>query len=833
MALMPDVPRASQNTFICYSKLPRGGGNQPIEGSIPCTQSPSFSSYTGIASISGSLKNENIEIAPTLSGGSAGWNITGKVQMATGTYSFQVTVKTNGESDKYDSVTQTFTFYVVLYGAAVGQPQTTFRQYYVGQEVDESGLVPSVLNPIMEYGVVPDGGAVVDENGNESGLIISKETTSGGTITAVHLRGTASRVGTYLVWTRSRTWDEGGQYDHLPSSFKAGDGHVPTIISIYKKFDVNTVIVTSSSPIYTRDPNFIRMTKGGYEAACNGVFNRSGDKWTRSIRILINEQFNLYQVYEYEITLSGSTWTLWGRRYLSDESPGAFESIATEPQWNGSLIPPSGDWSDDVTIIGDTCYFIESYGFFDNKGFSDKFQGWRGSTLTKDEDGNWFVNGIPAAPIELKRGTALPYSPATAEYVGSHLVRDLQFQSLNFNQAPSPTTLSFVGGGTAGGFWQAYPIHRQIIPPNGTNGTSTPEVSGTFRIEHKDESSHKNKEVYWYFADSYDVIEKNEYETTADRKNNYIISINPDDLKYATRDGDLLKRLFIYDIDADDSFTLNKTYDMVNHRTFWQDQYGGFDETTTITERSEKIENLGSKAELQLYIGSGRPSEGKLNEVYSTGWGEGSGSWKIKTTRKYQVVNDGEITSENTTESESTIGASDSFVAEILKKGIGFPSYRIEIRNNSTTATELYHTLCESYNVGGDSSKFKAEDQEISRKVTITHTAYVVYENGEVNKKKSNATTYIKKETTTTHTEQDPDHPVDVDTNTDVTEDTNDSDWDGSAYRNAVNDINISYDNPIDQCPTLSPVTDDFIIRKHVQVDMNESTDEIERRFSS
>lgn len=116
----------------------------------------------------------------------------------------------------------------------------------------------------------------------DSGLYIACDKTDRGAITNVHLRGTAAKVGTYLFLTEAQTWDEGGQYDYLPSSFPAGSGSVPVVVSIYEKFDRGTVIVQDSEVGYLRNPDFLRLISGGYTGSALGSFTRSGDIWRRT-----------------------------------------------------------------------------------------------------------------------------------------------------------------------------------------------------------------------------------------------------------------------------------------------------------------------------------------------------------------------------------------------------------------------------------------------------------------------------------------------------------------------------------------------------------------------
>lgn len=783
MARMPDVPRATQNTFICYSKLPRDGARQPVPGGIPCFQSPAFRSFTGIASVNGRLDNDLVSIVPKVDeNGGFSWEITGKKQAEAGTFSFSVTVTTKGD-DRFAAVSQMFIFEVVVYRNAVPQPQTTFIQLAVGESIDTAGLIPWVVNPVIDYNVRHEGPL------EDSGLYIACDKTDRGAITNVHLRGTAAKVGTYLFLTEAQTWDEGGQYDYLPSSFPAGSGSVPVVVSIYEKFDRETVIVQDPEVEYLRNPDFLRLISGGYTGSALGSFTRSGDIWSRTARELINASFNLYEVFDYQVARSGDIWQLSGRRYFSDEAPSEFEVLASASAVPGSEIPPSGTWSGGVIFVGDTWYFVEGRGFFDNKGVEGCFQGWDGSFLIADGNGGWQIDGAAVFPAELTGGTALPYSPATSEKVGKHTVRDLALESLNLNRLPDAGQLAFATGanGTAGGYWPFYPLHRQIVPPNGTDGVVAPTISGRFRIKHREETrTASGGDIYTYYA-SGDTWDRVNASLKEERKNNYVITISPGTLSGASRNGDLLQRLFLYNPKASGDFELDKTYDYdlaLKSNGVYNDEPYSSTTTESKTERSEIIEQLSATSDLQLYLGSGRPAAGEKVQIYSTGNGQGGGSWKIRTTKTDKYISDGETLTDETTTEESTVGATGSFAARILGEGVVLPSYRTVTRSNSLRAsTDGRHQ---------EDSAWK----NVVMEITITHTAMVIYENGRVNQDKSTAVTYIKKVTVTRANGAD-----DVEQ---IEENTYDMDYEATAYNEAVAEVNVNVDSPESVIPDVS-----------------------------
>ena len=785
MRKMPDVPRATQNTFICYSKLPRDGGRQPIPGGIPVFQAPAFQSYSGIASASGQLSNELISIQPKVDeNGGFSWEVTGKKQAEAGIFSFSVTVATKG-NDKFAAVSQTFTFQVVVYRNAVPQPQTTFLQLAVGESIDAAGLIPWVVNPVIDYNVRHEGPL------GDSGLYIACDRTDRGAITNVHLRGTAAKVGTWLFLTEAQTWDEGGQYDHLPSSFPAGQGAVPVVVSVYKKFDAGTVIVADQEAGYSRDADFLRLISGGYTGSALGRFTRSGNVWTRSARELINPANQLYEVFDYRVELSGETWQFTGRRYFSDEQPGDFEQLGSAQAVGfGSEVPPSGSWGDGVKFIGDTRFFVPGYGFFDNKGLPDRYQSWNGAFLLADANGGWWIGETAVSPIELTGGTALPFSPATSEKVGSRPVRDIAGESLNLNRLPGSGQLAFATGrnGVSGGFWQFYPLHRQIVPPNGTTGVTAPTISGSFTEKARRETVEINAN------DSHDISCNMDGECTTsssgfnergDRFDNYTATLNAGTASCSTRDGDLLKRVFLYNPEASAGLELDRRYD---YRSELKDP--GAPAVREITERTEVIEQLSGISDLQAYFSSGRQAPGEKAQVFTGGTASGGASWKIQTTRTETDL--------EPVVSESTVSVNFGGAAGSLGSGVGLPDYRTESHSDSAKYTEVaYRNI---YREGSEEGSMVMRREERDLTVELSHTASLVYKNGQLIKDESTAKTVIKRTERQEWWDWTSDDPGTGDETT--TENTQElDDWDGSAFDQALDELEVRTNFPPDFYP--------------------------------
>lgn len=811
MARMPDVPRATQNTFICYSKLPRDGARQPVPGGIPCFQSPAFRSFTGIASVNGRLDNDLVSIVPKVDeNGGFSWEITGKKQAEAGTFSFSVTVTTKGD-DKFAAVSQMFIFEVVVYRNAVPQPQTTFIQLAVGESIDTAGLIPWVVNPVIDYNVRHEGPL------EDSGLYIACDKTDRGAITNVHLRGTAAKVGTYLFLTEAQTWDEGGQYDYLPSSFPAGSGSVPVVVSIYEKFDRGTVIVQDPEVEYLRNPDFLRLLSGGYTGSALGSFTRSGDIWRRTARELINASFNLYEVFDYQVARSGDIWQLSGRRYFSDETPSEFEVLASASAIPGSEIPPSGTWSDGVTFVGDTRYFVEGRGFFDNKGLEGCFQGWDGSFLIADGNGGWQIGGAAVFPAKLTGGTALPYSPATSEKVGKHTVRDLALESLNLNRLPDAGQLAFATGanGTAGGYWPFYPLHRQIIPPNGTDGVVAPTVSGHFSVNHREEVMKDATTAYT--IDGSKGGTWNRSRTFEKRLNNYSASFTPGSLSAATRDGDWLKRLFLYSPEVGGDFDIERSYDCE-----YQYDSDSYTVHNTTTERTEISEYLGGSADLQLYLSSGHSGAGQLVQTFSSGIASAGGSWKILTTRTEKTNYNGS-TNETTETSEGVISTSASLAAGIFTAGIGFPTYQVEERSDSVT----YNDYAWRERSGGEGDNYYKNSTSVTTDVKVFHSAHIVTKNGEIDENESTAVTTIYKTKTVKIFLNTVDHsPPD-----EVEERTIENDFDGSAYQQEIDELESHVDDPLSLAPDV-PAGTDWSGYTDCNASISQNTNRTIRRFS-
>ena len=246
----PDVPIVSQNSFVCYSRLRRDGQTLIVPSEIPCSCSPSFSCVTGIASASGGLNNEYISITPKVEGGALSWEIIGREQLASGAWSFECTVSTNGNSE-LSAATVKFTFQVRLRPADDVHGGARFF-LEEGETLAFTSVLPSANNPMIDYGASQEGDlrswyegsweSYTDDSGiprsrwvgEPSGLLVRFERDIRGTVTDIKIGGTAGRPGLYFFWVYRNNWSEGGQYDYLPQSFPPGSNAVPVFVEIHK-----------------------------------------------------------------------------------------------------------------------------------------------------------------------------------------------------------------------------------------------------------------------------------------------------------------------------------------------------------------------------------------------------------------------------------------------------------------------------------------------------------------------------------------------------------------------------------------------------------------------
>ena len=250
-ASIPDIPRATQSTFICFSKLQRQNRELVIPSPIPVSTSPSFTSVTGIKSVSGGLNADKISITPKVENGNVSWEVIGYEQMASGDWTFNCTVKTNGNSELASASVQ-FTFHVRLRARSDvwGSP----NRFYVekGGNMEFASVLPGGVNPVIDYGAnqelelrdtsIGKWENYTDDSGMErkrwigepSGLTV-RFIRQGNTVTDIQVGGVGSRVGLYVFWVYRNEWTEGGQYDNLPQTFLQGSNAAPVFIEVHPR----------------------------------------------------------------------------------------------------------------------------------------------------------------------------------------------------------------------------------------------------------------------------------------------------------------------------------------------------------------------------------------------------------------------------------------------------------------------------------------------------------------------------------------------------------------------------------------------------------------------
>ena len=247
----PDVPRVSQNTFFCYSRLQRSGLDLVIPSAIPCATMPSVESKTGISSASGGLSNEYISISPKVFSGELTWQITGKEQFAHGDWSFGCTIRTKGNAT-LSAASVHFTFHVKL--RPMDDVFCSAKRFFLaqGEQLEYTSVVPSSNNPMIDCGASTEGVLrssysgtyehYEDSNkinrtrwlGDSSGLTV-KFIRSNNSVTDIQLGGVAETPGLYFFWVYRNTWSEGGQYDRYPQTFPAGCNAVPVLVEVHSK----------------------------------------------------------------------------------------------------------------------------------------------------------------------------------------------------------------------------------------------------------------------------------------------------------------------------------------------------------------------------------------------------------------------------------------------------------------------------------------------------------------------------------------------------------------------------------------------------------------------
>ena len=251
MAVIPDIPKSTQSTFICFSKLQRQNRELVIPSPIPVSISPSFTSVTGIKSVSGGLNVDEISITPKVENGNVSWEVIGYEQMASGDWTFNCTVKTNGSSELASASVQ-FTFHVRLRARSDvwGSP----NRFYVeeGENMEFASVLPSGVNPTIDFGAnqelelrdtaIGKWESYTDDSGMKrkrwvgepSGLTV-RFIRQGNTVTDIQVGGVGARVGLYVFWVYRNEWTEGGQYDSLPETFLQGSNAAPVFVEVHPR----------------------------------------------------------------------------------------------------------------------------------------------------------------------------------------------------------------------------------------------------------------------------------------------------------------------------------------------------------------------------------------------------------------------------------------------------------------------------------------------------------------------------------------------------------------------------------------------------------------------
>lgn len=526
--LPPDVPITNGQTFIIYSKLQRNGTALVIPSTPHIGQTVGVSSITGIASAVGGLDNAKIKIDPVVSLGALTWNIQGKQQGADGEYSFSCVITTNGSdesesasssSPQYAAATVTFTFRVLVLGKAhLYAP----RIYYfrVGQTLAENSIVPTAINPVIDYGASQEGALRHGSEGTtetytESGITRTRWIgyASGFTVTHyrkfdgtsykttdIRLSGTAARPGVYVVWVTCSQWSEGGQYDSLTGSFPPGNGMVPVIVSIYDTElpdgMLGVLVAAQTSFAAMRAP--IRYTGTATEAVhlCDVTLTEA-DNWAATFTENPQGQTPVY--FEYRLVLTSGVWHLHGRYYARGEAAPAWVDLDTvnNPTWTmdgdsvAAMRPPVHGWTY-TTFRADPAFYLESAttaktGFYSAIG-EDAFQQvpvytpqYAGITMPPEyrNNGGYIIHGDEPGMKKQIAGAVIPYAPPVTERIAQYPIRDVALDI-------GPTLLNIsndselrINGYGIFPFWHD---HRRFVPGNGSTGDIALGASISFRF---------------------------------------------------------------------------------------------------------------------------------------------------------------------------------------------------------------------------------------------------------------------------------------------------------------------------------------------------------------
>lgn len=537
-----DFPRTTQQSFIIYSRLDRAGDDSLIIPSVPVVwQSAAFTSETGFATASGAYESDAVDITPVLSDGVLSFEVSGKQQGVYHSGSFELTLTTVGDAEaEIEPASATFTIPVVVFGKADLLGGNRTRTYHVGDYVEPFSIVPTAINPVIDYGGT--AGALKDVTQRyDSGLhlthvqdMIQQKTVD------IKLGGTAARPGVYLAWVFANQWTEGGQYDNLPGSFDRGNNAVPFIVTILDHDHAEgNLMVSAKATVGPASHYRVVMLTEAVQAFASAEYlyncemtQASSTLWAGSYT---DDKGEYTITYQYQLRLDGDTWKLEGREIdsRSEDPPPAFDlydsSAKRLPEQD---VPHVNGWT--VGIQGLTEFALrarefpddpwELFGFFSRLApsvweqqpmYCPQFEGLvtapavqfdGGYIYSEDEEITNDFEGFEVKKEFISR-VVTPYAPPASEkYTYTTIpadgdpvtitrpVRDVAARIGNVPHSLNGDRPGNVGipGGDPWGYW---PGARRITPKNGTSGdlSITASMSCQYRQYSMSESSSWHK----------------------------------------------------------------------------------------------------------------------------------------------------------------------------------------------------------------------------------------------------------------------------------------------------------------------------------------------------
>lgn len=512
-----DFPRTTQQSFIIYSKLERDSSDELIIPSGPMSwQVAAFTSETGFATAAGAYESAVVDITPVLTDGVLSFEVSGKQQGVYHSGTFQLTLTTVGDAEAdIEPASATFTIPVVVFGKADLLGHNRTLTCYVGEYVEPFSIVPTAINPIIDYG--GSTGALKDVTRQyNSGLSVSAETDLLGKVTDIKLGGRAARPGVYLAMVFANQWTEGGQYDNLPSTFDRGNGYVPFIVTILDHDHADGNLMVSAKATVGPAAHYrVVMLTATVEAFASAEYLYNCEM-TQASSILWSGSYSddkgEYTItYEYQLRLDGDTWKLEGREIdsRSEDPPPAFDlydsSAKRLPEQD---VPHVNGWAN-VGIQGLTEFALRArefpddpwvlFGFFNHLApsvweqqpmYCPQFEGLvtapavqfdGGYIYSEDEEITNDFEGF-LVKKEFIAHVVTPYAPPASEkYTYTTIpeegdpetitrpVRDVAARIGNVPHSLAGDRPGNVGvpGGDPWGYWAGA---RRITPKNGTSG---------------------------------------------------------------------------------------------------------------------------------------------------------------------------------------------------------------------------------------------------------------------------------------------------------------------------------------------------------------------------